>query len=464
LDVGAKVTQSTQILLTPNQEIMIINQDVHPIEREATILEIEILRKSDIIDEREILTVGGVSVNNAYLNEVVRRFNRESKTHRAVVVDYAETGEWEGSAVRLRADLVTGRGPDVLVFNQWGDENDITSSLMRGGFLADMNVMLENDPILSREDFFENILDVWTNDAGELSLITGAVEPNFFWGPSEKLDGFNDFTHKGFLNFLRTAKAQGVTYPAGLGFTSIEVLRTMLFADDTFICYTSGRAYFDKELFLDILTYAKSVTYQQALWEEATRSGEALAPIPYFARNEQLMTRMFGLMSVNSFRKFDAAVGGLTPIGAPNSAGNLAITISPIWRMGIRANSQNSEAAWEFIRTYVLHINSGGWISGIPIIRSHFEDEIQKAIQDDSYLAFGSIGIPEDIELPAFTEECIAVLRNIMESITHEYFPDPHIFNIVLEETAPFFAGVRSAEDAARIIQSRVSRYLSELS
>jgi len=155
-------------------------------------------------------------------------------------------------------------------------------------------------------------------------------------------------------------------------------------------------------------------------------------------------------------------IGGLIPIGEPNSTGELVIARQPIWRMGIRANSEHQQAAWEFIRSYILNVNKGAYLDGFPIISSQFEDDINEAFRIGAFSTDGYIGNYNVLEVPAFTQERAALLRHIMESITHENLTDPHIFNIVWEEASPFFQGARSAEDAARVIQSRVSVYLSE--
>jgi hypothetical protein len=248
----------------------------------------------------------------------------------------------------------------------------------------------------------------------------------------------------------------------GLNFLPYVVLQTMLFADNTFFCYESGEANFESDLFIDILSFAKSIPEeQQTLWNEGLISGEAMNPFAFIVRGEQLLTSMYGFLDVHDFRLFDAAVGGMAPIGAPNAAGKLSIATRPISRMGIRANSDNTDVAWEFVRLSVLLPNNHGTY-GLPIKRDLFEDEISNEIGKGTSPASGLFGFFDEMEIPAFTEERADVLRLIMESITHEYHPDPHIMAIIWEDTAPFFAGERTAEDTARIIQSRVLIYLSE--
>ena len=60
------------------------------------------------------------------------------------------------------------------------------------------------------------------------------------------------------------------------------------------------------------------------------------------------------------------------------------------------------------------------------------------------------------------TAEEAAELTAYIDGITVCGIPDEFIYNIVEEETARYFAGDCTAEDAARIIQSRVSLYLAE--
>jgi|GEM_PF-2994818 len=457
-DAGVSLTELTEIHIVDDNNILIIKQAPHPWQDDAVTLLTYLLYRTDIVDERIVLTVGGVNISNADTFELMRRFNIESTTHRAELVDFADE-DFFGAVDRLRIELIRGGGPDVILFNQWGDENDLTHALMRGGFLADLHVFLDNDPELSREDFFTNIFDVWTNNNDELFLVTGAVTPSPFWGPGEHLVDFTDFTHGGFLSFLRNAAAAGVAYPAGLNFLPVPIFSTMLFADDTFFCFETDFANFDSELFIDILNYANNISeFQASRWTEALRTGEALNPIPFMARGEQLMSNLFGFTTVSDFRAFDFAVGAMTPIGAPNAAGELAISMRPISRMGIRTNSPSAEAAWELLRLDLLNPNAESAL-GLPTKRAIFESYIDRAMYE---VAFDFFGLGGGGEIPAFTEERAAVLRHIMENITHEDHPDPHIMSIILEETPRFFAGDRSAEDTARVIQSRVSIYISE--
>lgn len=466
IDSDVVLGWDTTVLFPQDGTIYVFDEVAHPYIENAVVLNVVLLRKADedFIDEREVFTIGGVGLNDSLLFERVSQFNRESETHRAIIIDYADGGMWDGALMRLRTDLIRGEGPDLLMLNTQFEENDISHALKQGGFLADLHPFIENDPDFAYADFFTNIFELWTNQHGQLSYIAGSVVLQPFWGPSELLEEFTDFTHAGFLQFLRSAENEGIPYPMGLNFLPYTVFATMLFADNTFFCYTSGEANFENDLFLDILEYAASIPdNRQEMWMQAMRTGEAFDPTINMSRGEQLLTRMFGFMTVSEFHFRDFSVGGLTPIGAPNAAGDFAFSASAIRRMGIRANSPNAEAAWSFIRLFLLQPNSDSTIEGLPIRRDLFDAYINEvmlrepASTERQMFAFG-----QEIAIPPLTEERAAVLRFIMENVTHDSMPNPHVMNIVLEETAPFLAGNRSAEDAARIIQNRVQTYLSE--
>ncbi len=62
----------------------------------------------------------------------------------------------------------------------------------------------------------------------------------------------------------------------------------------------------------------------------------------------------------------------------------------------------------------------------------------------------------------AVTEEEIATLLYLMDTAQCSNTMDNVLWRIIFEEASPFFQGQRTVEDAAAIIQSRISLYLQE--
>lgn len=60
------------------------------------------------------------------------------------------------------------------------------------------------------------------------------------------------------------------------------------------------------------------------------------------------------------------------------------------------------------------------------------------------------------------TEEQAQQLEELIASVDRSYSYDQNIMDLVTEECADFFAGNRTAEQAASLIQDRVSTYVNE--
>ena len=68
----------------------------------------------------------------------------------------------------------------------------------------------------------------------------------------------------------------------------------------------------------------------------------------------------------------------------------------------------------------------------------------------------------ESIVLPNMTKEQVNKFIDFVGSIEKCAYYDEDIQAIISEETASFFAGQKSAEEVARVIQSRVEIYVNE--
>ncbi len=60
------------------------------------------------------------------------------------------------------------------------------------------------------------------------------------------------------------------------------------------------------------------------------------------------------------------------------------------------------------------------------------------------------------------TEEEIAKFQELLRQVEHTELYDETAYAIIQEEVTVFLAGQRSAEETARIIQRRMSIYVSE--
>ena len=91
--------------------------------------------------------------------------------------------------------------------------------------------------------------------------------------------------------------------------------------------------------------------------------------------------------------------------------------------------------------------------------RPYWENEEtgEKEYYDDTYWN-GS----ESITLGVNTDEDNARMMEFIKSVTATNNYDTKIQDIITEESAPYFNGQKTAEQAAEIIQNRVANYIAE--
>ncbi|NMD44714.1 MAG: hypothetical protein GYA88_04740, partial [Clostridiales bacterium] len=101
------------------------------------------------------------------------------------------------------------------------------------------------------------------------------------------------------------------------------------------------------------------------------------------------------------------------------------------------------------------------------LINKHMEkhmikDENGNETEESRYSVGTSSG--ETINIYALTTEQRDALMELFENTSMINEPDQKLMEIIGEETAAFFDGSKTAEETAKIIQNRVSIYVSEAS
>ena len=85
-------------------------------------------------------------------------------------------------------------------------------------------------------------------------------------------------------------------------------------------------------------------------------------------------------------------------------------------------------------------------------------DENGEKHEMSSYMSMNDI----EVEIKAISAAEAKQFEDLVKSITTLYEEDEAICSIISEEAEAFYAGQKSVEEVANIIQSRVSLYISE--
>ena len=147
--------------------------------------------------------------------------------------------------------------------------------------------------------------------------------------------------------------------------------------------------------------------------------------------------------------------------------------------LGITASCKDPEAAWAFVRMLLLSTYQDTLKNRFPLRQDSLDACLEASMQRREqpgipiYLfatlyANGNTGenalsdAAQEYWTRGASAEDVKQIRELIYSAESLSWFDPTITGIMLEEADYFYNGVRSAEEAAALMQSRVQTYLAE--
>ena len=166
----------------------------------------------------------------------------------------------------------------------------------------------------------------------------------------------------------------------------------------------------------------------------------------------------------------------VTFVGLPSNCGNGTVNWQFMhWEFyGIVKNCADKENAWKFVSEYLkyrkpLQKYENNGTLGIPVLKSQFEVDYDRDISYSNSIN-GTIYKPidganqNDNAQSTLPKEYKDKLRDyIFDMKLDFYFPD-ELKYMIREEYEPVLAGERTPEQAAEILDNRITTYLSEKS
>lgn len=406
--------------------------------------------------ERITLTFGTVGKNrDSGLKMAVEAYNRQGGKYYVEFVDYLpenyDNAIMEAAMDRFKIDLATGKGTDIVDLS-WVEADE----LGYGGVLVDLNTFLTSEE--RRERYLANILDA--AQAGDALYELG---PSFsIWtivGDSARLGTENGWTLDEMLQgFEKNGKGSEALAGIWLG-QSVATLLTN-FSLEEFVDWGTGKADFCNERFYRILEFGSE--WDDKLTARIHPTRESIASGTHLA----YMNLAFDVASV---QYLDWLFGGNMAVkGFPCSSGT-GVAVSLYDGIGICANSQCAEGAWDFLQFYV----EGSWaaespwmIIGFPLERQAFDEMLAWSMVQEYR---NGEPIPKNINsdgdgpaIYAATEEEVARVRELIGLADRKFTESSVISQIIDEEVGGYNAGVLTVQQTADKIQNRVQLYLDE--
>ena len=422
-------------------------------------------RSPEELENMEIISLATL-YSDTNLMDAVCEYNRANDDIRIVVKDYSSEvtdEEWEASIDNFSKDMTSGKVADIICTQGLNFE-----SYANKGMFVDLYSLMEQDPEFKREDYLENFFKS-LEYKDQLQRISFSYYIETIAGKTEYVGDKMGITPQEFIDLLKNVPKDMDPFP---NMTKSSALYSMCMGNmGTFIDTVNATCHFDDPQFIEFLelcnTYPAddSIDYDNMseddwtlYWqaeEMAFRNDTALLKQVYIDAPRMMHTVLMG----------DFATEDVTFIGFPTSSeeGNGGV-FNPSFNIAVSSQSKYQEQIWEFIK-YMLseeYQKTLEWTFPVHkgALRSMMDETVNTKEEYDKYYYLGN----EEFDIGYPTQEEMDRLMTYLEGISQSVFYDVSVYEIIDEEAGMFFSGDQTAEQAASMIQSRVSLYLSEQS
>lgn len=394
----------------------------------------------------------GIFTEDSFWAESISEFNTSQSSVQI------ETKMYQKDDTQLRMELISGEGPDLIATGSFSNVQVLTAM----GALVDLYPYLDNDPELSREDFLN--LDLLELD-GKLTQVAPKYYITSYYGTQMAYGEGSGWTFEECLDRIKSAD----TPQDILGNATGSSFIANFIADyaSEHVNYENAECDFDTEEFRAILEVAKAINMNSDdpnVYATQTQTQQEFFEV---YPNVIYPCRISGVSEFTTFLNTNAGIP-VNIIGMPCEAGNGAKAAFP-QPISVCAFTKYPDACWEFIRFFLTNESimddTEHFPVYIPLLEQQIEDAIvEKVVRNQenpqSLMAAAALG---STVTPKFTAEEAEILRELLYGGPTLYGYNPVVTPIVLEEVETYLSGDKSMDDVIRLIENRVSIYLSEI-
>ncbi len=413
------------------------------------------------IPDNDFICVNGGNGINGVFDEAVEDFNSADNGYQIVFKDYSEyyDSSKDGAGgpsmqsyskidFQLSMDLINGEQLDIIPQSVFADNGKFNSLVEKGAFV-DLYSYMENDPEVNLDSLNEHVL--------KLSEVNG----NLYYMPLafkiETLAGYTKYVGAKENWSMNDLKFAWQKMPANSTFngqtTKDYVYMTLLRGElSSFIDYTNEICFFDSPEFIDILNFCNSFP-EPTQYKVDTDWDAPTFLFPFRVYNfDDFHTKLWNERNDE-----------VTLVGYPSDdeSGSF-ITPLNVYAINAKSSPEVQEGAWEFLRTlasYEVQYSLGEY--NFPINNDAFHDrgneemkrkENKVGFQGVEEIDLGTLTQTEYDRLTAFIDNTKKINNGI----------DDEMFTIIEEELWEMFDNVKTPEETAKTIQSRIKLFVSE--
>ncbi|MGO4110023.1 ABC transporter substrate-binding protein [Paenibacillus sp. YAF4_2] len=381
-------------------------------------------------------------------------------------VDYTDAtleSDMEKYVSSMNAALLAGKGPDLLAMDILPSD-----SYVKHGLLADLSPMMEQDHQFKKGDYFANVLDNvrmgnslysmplsfflmgFAGDEGAIAK-TGVKFDDHSWSWSE---------------FTKTAKEMTASggLPSALSYEGPEYLLGEMVSDNYSLFINPGerKAHFDSASFTGLMKQVKAM-FDEGLISKIGRGANAyFRSVQINSPKDYLETMKVSGLEMKMFDKEEGDHMKLyaKPHAQDTSAGGYFKTYRSV---AINAQSKVKPEAWEFVKFMMSEdIQSLSTTTGFPINKAAYAKQIDELKKQGSFKS-AQEG-PLHGEMIEADGTMLSGLEAYVNGAVHPSQDDDSdkMRELIVTESKAYFAGQKSAEAVASLVQNKAMTYLNE--
>ncbi len=407
------------------------------------------------IKDKTTITVGAM-----YLDDNVKRaaidFNKKNDQYQVELKDYSSE---EDPETKMNADIIAGNVPDIICLN--GVSVD---QYAEKGILEDLSTFYEKDQDISKDDLIPSVEKAMEID-GKLYFVSPSFTISTLIASAKDVGTESGWTMDDLKKLLKEKSDARPFYSENKNDTLYSFITSNI---NDFVDWSTGECSFDSQDFKDILEISNQGKNEEMDYSEDSPSEPSLVK-----SGKVLFTSGFGvdMESVELYEKMYN--GDITFIGYPNKDKNGSY-FSFDMPMGIYSKSKVKDAAWEFIKMFMSLDFQGdqSTIYSNPTRQDAFDMLVKRKTATKKYtdelgnevepLQSGYGWDDLNIDIGPLSDEQAQKYIDLVNSTTKTSDYNTEITNIITEEAKAYFAGQKSLDETADIIQNRVKTYVNE--
>ncbi len=410
-------------------------------------------RTQEEIDATTLISLAAVEYSEELLNAVID-YNREDSGYRIIVVDYSDYHTAENPDFGydiMKQDMLDGRVADIVCTDGVNFE-----SLAAKGLFVDWYDLMDADESFDRADYLENFFEACEYD-GKLQRLgfSYVIETG-----TAKTELAGDTQGLSLGQQLDAAQKQGID---AFYYSPAEVLAQSWMSNLQTGCIDRKtlQCYFDSPEFVQFLELLNSIPQGDKFYEAAQNGAYSInEQKPYQNGMIFLNTKSIAQpIDFRAIRRADFFDADITLVGVPmvQDEGNGGVFNVP-FTVSVNAQSKEHAAIWDFMKFFLSEDYQKRLTASMPIHEGALEYKLEEAEDMVTANVGGTVFIGEMEEWES------DLLRDYIHGIRTCWYYDRKVYDILMEETDKMLAGDQTPQEAAQVMQSRVTIYLSEQS